>query len=250
MKKLFICSLLSCFFIGSTVCASNANNVSDQKVVLNSPLLNLIDGKSYGVSAANFGLILKQRLDLRRRIYGISQKNGQRFGLFEFNGQKVTLLDLCEIESKIESEYNFKMNYLAKNEVNYSKEEIEKEKREITRAYQDQKEVLSVLLDVAKDDFMEVSAKYADGIRGIKDTLLGLIEEFVEKKALTHCFLLTWGSCKADEEEENIRTRLTTFKDFTKFCIELTDFLEAMANSCPKGKSLFVKMIKASKQCK
>jgi len=249
MKKLFVCSMISCLLVNSSFHAKGVVN-KGEKVVLESPLLNLIDGKSFGVSAKNFGLILRQRLDLRRRIYGIVQKNGERVGFFELDGQKLTLLDLCEIESKMDSEYNFKMNYLSKNESQYSHEELEKERKEITESYNTKKNALREVLDFAKDDFIEISAKYANGIRGIKEPLLGLIQEFVEKIGLKHCFLLTWGSIAAEDEEDNIRNELKNFKDFTCFCTELVDFLEAMANSCPKGKTLFMEMIKKARQGK
>jgi len=248
MKKLFISLVISYLLIGSTIFASEQNK--DNKIILESPLLNLIDGKSFGVNAPNFGLLLRQRLDLRRRIYGLVQKDGQRIGFFDFEGKKVTLLDLCEIESKIESEYSFKMNYLAKNESQYESQDLAKERKEIADTYNEKKRALRKLLDFAKEDYIEISAKYAGIARGIKDVLLGLIKEFLEKKGLKDSFLLTWGSLEPEEEEENVRKSLTNFQDFTDFCIELVGFLEAMANSCPKGKALFVEMIRKAKEGK
>jgi len=209
MKRLLIVLLMSCLFVNSNFC-------KEEKIILESPLLSLIDGKTFGVSAVSFGLMLKQRLELRRRIYGVMQENGKRIGFFEFEGKKVTLLDLCEIESHV-GEDSVK------------------------------KDALRKLLDSAKDDFMAISDKYAQAIRSIKEPLLGLLEEFVEKKGLKHCFLITWGSITAQEEEDAIRSELKDFKDFTKFYIELADFLEVLANSCPKGKRLFVEMVKKAR---
>jgi len=251
MKKPFL--VISCLSVGLMFCShSAARSVEKEKdkIILESPLLSLIDGKSFGVDAINFGVILKQRLDLRRRIYGIALENGQRVGFFEFEGKKVTLLDLCKIESKIESDYNAKMSYLEKNKSLYTSGQLAKERKKITDDYNSKKNALRKCLDLVKEDFIEISVVYADSAKGIKDLLMGIVQEFVDKKGLKETFLLSWGSLEPGQEEDSIRKNLTSFKDFTRFCIDLIGFIEAMANSCPKGKALFIEMIKKARQSK
>lgn len=218
MKKYIVMQVMLCLFANVCFCIEDVKDAKD-RITLESPLLDLIDGKSFGIEEITFGLLLRQRLEIRRRIYGIAQKDGQRIGYFEFEGKKVSLLDLCKLEKQVEADSNdFRKN-----------------------ALQD-------LLSFAKEDFIGVTGKYANDVREIKSILIGLMEEFLQKKGVEDSFLLTWGALAPHEEEDNIRKCLTTFKDFTAFCIDLVGFLEAMANSCPKGKALFVDMIKKARQ--
>jgi len=226
MKKLLVSSMVSCLFISSCAFAKTSSR-KVEKIVLESPLISLVDGKWFGVNGEVFGLMLKYRSKLREKTYGKMQADGQKIGFYEYEGQKVTLLDLCKIESQVEAD-----STLTKDEYNAEKRALEE------------------ILDLAKSDFIEIADQYGAGVRSIKEQLLGLIKVFVEKKGLDSCFLLVWGSIDADQEEEAIRSQLKTFKDFTRFYVELSDFLEVMANSCPKGKKQFIDLIKKARQGK
>lgn len=107
---------------------------------------------------------------------------------------------------------------------------------------------MTEVLEIAKEDFLALTAGYVDSAKGMKGPLLALIQEFCDKKGIRDCFILTWGEAEEGKEDEGLRRDVHTFKVFTKFCDDLAGFLEAMARSCPKAKKLFVAMIERAKQ--
>jgi hypothetical protein len=199
---------------------------SKNEFILESAMISFVDGKSYGVSGDVFGLMLQNRREIRKRLYGFAdsakgeaavktgKEDAKRVGMYDFCGSKYCLIDLVQIESK-----NKKEN----------------------------KEALLCCLETAKEDFISITKNYVRGVNAIKDYLLTLIEEFCQKKGIEECFLLRWGECEAGQEEAIIRNEIVTFKEFSQFCIDLSDFLEVLAKSCPKGKALFVEMVKKAK---
>ena len=104
------------------------------------------------------------------------------------------------------------------------------------------------MLHEAKEDFLRITAGYMDSAKGMKGPLLMLIQEFCDKKGRKDCFILTWGEAKEGEEDENLRSRVHTFKVFTQFCEDLAGFLEAMARACPKAKGMFLEMVRRAKE--
>ena len=57
---------------------------------------------------------------------------------------------------------------------------------------------------------------------------------------------------EADEgdEIESMSENVNSFKDLKILSVEMIGFLEALARSCPKGKALFVDMVKNAKRNK
>ena len=100
------------------------------------------------------------------------------------------------------------------------------------------------LLEFAKDDFLDITSSYIGSCRGFKEQILALIQESCELRNNKNCFLLKWGEEKDGQEGELLKKEMVTFEDFETFCIDLTNYLEDMARSCPKGKKLFIELLK------
>ncbi|MFC1842733.1 hypothetical protein ACFLYU_03695 [Candidatus Dependentiae bacterium] len=227
MSKIISSIVVFLVFSNCVSCAvdNNVNKVAQKDIiVLNNPIMNLIDGKSFGINANIFGLILQSRREVRKRLYGISSAaNGTKVGMYEFEGKKYCLIELAQVEKSLERA-----------------EHSEKAR----------KEALKKVLHEAKDDLVSVIGSYIDSARGMKDPLLVMIEEFREKSGLGDFFLLDWGRTKDGDEIEAIRKNVRSLNDLKVLCLEMSGFLEAMARSCPKGKGLFVEMVRKAKQGK
>jgi len=184
----------------------------------------MVDGKSYGVDASVFGLMLQIRREIRKSLFGLSEDgkaDGKRTGLYDFFGKKYSIAELAEIEFCLkDSDKDFKAKQVA----------------------------LNACLEKVKEDLISITRGYVRGINNIKDPLLTLVEEFCEKKGVSDSYLLKWGEAESGQEEAMVRTQLKTLTDFGQFCIDFTDFLEVLARSCPKGKALFVDAVKKSKK--
>ena len=85
------------------------------------------------------------------------------------------------------------------------------------------------------------------GFMRFKEPLLGLIQESCDLRENKNCFLLKWGEEETGKEGTLMRRELVTFKGFEKFCIDLTDYLGDMAESCPKAKKMFIELLKKKK---
>ncbi|MFC1841770.1 hypothetical protein ACFLYA_01740 [Candidatus Dependentiae bacterium] len=216
MKRMF-------FFTISFLLLFGHMTFSKSKFVLESSMLKALDGS--GIGGKSFGLMLQNRREIRKRVYGVQDETGNRVGMYEFEGDPYCLLELAQIEHEIEN----------------SPHDQDCEERMVR---------LQEVLEIAKEDFLNFTIGYIESIGGVKGLLMPLLEEFCEKRGLERCLLLRWGQVDSGDEGEVIRNEVLTCKDFTGFCIDLADFLEVLARSCPRGKALFVEMVKKSKRNK
>jgi len=210
--------------------AASANNY----VILESPMIGLIDGKSYAIDGEVFGLLLKVRKDIREILYGRKDGTGAFVGLYEMDGELFSITELSLIEKQFEKTYEEKQAYI----------EDKLELEELEHQYQIEKNKLYETVEYVKEEFLEVVAQYIDGIQSFKEHILILIKESCNKRGKDSCFLLKWGEEKPGEDGKMLRAEINTFKGIENFCIDLANFLEDMARSCPKGKALFIEMIK------
>jgi len=165
------------------------------------------------MSAKTFGLLLQLRRKFRKRIYGTVIRGNKRVGMYRFGNKNYTLIEL---------------------------EKIEKD-RGMAQAD------LSQILKEVKADFFDFAFKHFYIAKGMKAPLLVIIKEFCDKKGLEESFLLSWENIQEGKEEQNVRN-IGTFKIFTGFYKDMSDFLEALARSCPKAKQMFIDMIENAKQ--
>jgi len=185
--------------------------------VLNSPIIYLIDGKPYALNGHVFGLLLQVRKQVREIVYGVKKQDGSIEGPYTFDGKRVTLTDLVELELALDTE---------------------------SEGYAEARAKLNEMLNTVKEDFLEITKSYVNSIRGFKEQILKLIEESCDLRGKEECFLLRWGEEMEESEGETLRREIVTLEQFRDFCSDLADFLEDMARSCPEAKKLFIKMIK------
>lgn len=206
-------------------------------IVLEHPLVNFIDKL---MSSGEYGVILQIRSEVRQRLFGVPTRDGSgsRIGMFDYKGDKYSLVQLVKIEGKCEKEYKTRKTELISNPAQL--EALEQE-------YKETKRVLREVLEVAKNDFIEISKDYIEAARGTKEQVLFLIKESSEKRGIKDCFLLKWGETEEGHETIYLENDIVTLKGFARFCYDLTNFLEDMARSMPRAKKKFLSLVEKSK---
>lgn len=215
MKKVVL--KLFIFSIFLSLCYAHANRVSNNDIVLDNPIINLIDGKSFGINANIFGVILQNRREARKMLYGVAGTDGKRVGWYEFEGKKYCLVELVQIEK----EY---------------------------RIAGKKSTALIKVFEQAREDFVRITSPYLDSARGMKGPLLMIIQDFCDKKGLEKCFLLDWANTKEGGEIESMYSNMKSLGDLAILCIDMTDFLEVLARSCPVAKEMFIKMVREAQK--
>jgi len=212
MNKIAISCVVSCLLLQSQIYCKEDREIN-KRITLESPLVDFMDRIMPGSA---YGLMLQVRREVRKRLYGAKDKSGNMVGMYEYGGGKCTVTDLAAIEDELEKSGGSK------------------------------KELLDVL-EIAKEDFLSITECYIDSARGTKEQLLGIIQESCDKRGLKECFILRWAEEEEGEEGRLIREELFTFKEFRKFCIDLSNFMEDLARSCPKTKRKFLELVRKSK---
>jgi len=188
-------------------------------VRLDSPLLDFIDGKSYGINGKVYGLILQVRKNVREMLLGKKNEDKKLVGLYTFEGKTETIASLAKKEQSI-----------------YNSGDPAKI------------EALKKLLGEIKEDFLEITKGYVENIKPFKTQIYGLLQESCKAHNKPNSFLLRWGEELDGEAGRALREEVLTFKQFEQFCIDLADYLEDMAYSAVKAKALFIELIKQSKE--
>jgi len=249
MKYIFFIFIFCILFV-CPIFYSKELNILEYKsqaiITLESPMIDLMDGKSFAIDGEVFGLMLQVRREVRKRLFGISAQNGKLIGMYRFRGDNCSLVDLSKIENECEREFIEKKENLTTNKDSYSPEDWEKEHNKVKQEYLEEKSALGDSLEEAKKDFINITASYVEGARGTKDQLLLLIKESCCKRGRKDCFILRWGETQEGNETEILKSDMTTFRDFTQFCFDLSNFLEDLARSCPKAQKQFIDLIKKS----
>ncbi|MFC1841771.1 hypothetical protein ACFLYA_01745 [Candidatus Dependentiae bacterium] len=247
MRMYVVCFSLFLLFLNGSLCAKvDKHRERKEKIVLDGPLIGLVDG--LGIDGQVFGVILQSRRKMKKRLYGFSTADGTLVGMFEFEGETYCLLELAKMESDNENEYISQLNDLERNRSAYADDDYYEEKAAIEQRYKERKDALLQVLEVAKEDFIAVSSLYLESAKGMKAALLLIIKEYCQKRGLEKCFLLDWGETEEGGEEESIRENVKAFSNIVNLCTDMIDFLEVMARSCPKAKVMFVEMIRNAKE--
>lgn len=237
MKKLL--------FVGLTTLMMGAS-VSAETFVLDSPLIDLLDGKSYAIDGDVYHLMIKMRRIVRQLLYGTQNELGQLIGSCEFDGQMYSIVELVIIEQQNEREFISRTEELNATKHQYSQDAWDLAVQEAHDRYENKKARLRAALEKVKEEFLIMTAPYM-GFMRFKDPILGLIQESCKHRDNKNCFLLKWGEEQAGQEGTLMRREIITFKVFEKFCIDLTDYLGDMAESCPKAKKMFIEILKKKK---
>ena len=238
---------LSCLKADDLFIYDQARRNSPSSVFVDLPIVALIDGKSFGINGVAFGLILKVRREIKKRLHGVKSKDGVVVGLYEFEGKKYNLEELAKIEMQHNIDYFSNKEKLERDELSYSKEEWNKAKEVLEQGYSSRKDRMREVLEWAKDDFISISSSYVKSARGVKFVVLSMIQESCKKRNIDECFILKWGEEEEGKEGEALKSDIDTFKEFAIFCFDLSNFLEDLARSCPKAKAQFIELFKNSK---
>jgi len=223
----------------------------DKRVIkLETPMLALIDGKSFGINGVVFGLVLQVRKEVRGILYGQSMANGERQGLYVLDGKHYSVISLARLEYQYDFEYYFAKNELIKNRSDYGEADWQAQMENVETLYKTRKAALKKVLEKAKDEFLKITNSYVESARGVKEQTYYLIKESCDKRGRDDCIILQWGEAEEGKEGEILKNQVVTFKHFTQFCYDLANFLEDMARSCKEGQKQFRQMISAAKKRK
>jgi len=229
MKKIIVLSL-ACLFLGTSICAK------EKEIVLDSLFVGVLDKIMTGGA---YGTALKVRRDIRRNLFGEKDEFGNCVGSYEYQGQMYTISQLGKFENQYEMEYLEK-----KEQVQGDQEALARIENEYDKKCAELREVL----EEAKEDFLVIAHQYLEALQGAKKALLGLIQESCNKRGVKGCLLLEWGRAAEGTEDNLIRGKIVSFKDFEKFCNDLCNCIGDIARSCPKSKSRFLDIIRKSRK--
>lgn len=240
MKKLLLIGLIA---------GMSAGQVAAEGYVLTSPLIEFFDGKPYAIDGEVYHLMCQMRKKVRQILYGSQNKDGQLVGCCTFDGQLYSVTELAISESQCEQEYHSRMDELKATKHLYTDATWQDAVTEAQARFDTKMQKLRSAVSVMIEDFLTMTAPFM-GFMRFKDQLLGLIQESCDHRHNKNCFLLRWGEEEAGKEGALIRREIKTFKGFEKFCIDLTDYLGDMAESCPKAKKMFIDILKKNKNQK
>jgi len=242
MNKFAVFLAVSYLLLNSQIYCKNIEAVQKKSnhITLESPLVGILDKL---MPASAYGLMLQVRRETRKRLYGVKNENGQMVGRYEYGGKIYTILELVQIERQHQIDYLEKKNHLIESKLSYSEDEFQKELIKIEKEYDKICVELGELLAFAKEDFLSVSACYAESARGTKKEILGIMKESCEKRGSEGCVLLKWGEEDETNEGISLRNEVVTFESYSKFCVDLCNFLEDLARNCPATKKKFYDLV-------
>lgn len=194
-----------------------------QPIVLESVLIKMMDGASFGVSGYEIKLMLHILLKIQHMLDGEPDTTGTIRGLYTYDGKKCSIKQLAALEIENEFHWNeFKKNNPQENTVHEN-------------LYMHKKKTFASCLETIKKDFDHKVSPFLANARGSKQQLLILIKESCEKHGHPHSHLLKWGESEDGHETDAMYTDIHTFKDFEHFCQDLSNFMKDLIHSCPKA---------------
>ena len=181
-------------------------------------IIDIIDGKSYGIHGELVGAVYKIGRDVQAMHLGKRTAQG-RVGMYSFEGQPHTVKSLAVIEKEV--------NEALKTGNDAVRAKAEKRKT-----------ALNTLLKTMRQDFNKIVAPFMGQARGAKEPMFLLISESCTKRGRPKSLLLNWAR-HSDDELGAFDRSVTTFALFEDFCRDLVDFLGDLLHSCPKARAQF-----------
>lgn len=116
---------------------------------------------------------------------------------------------------------------------------LEKKKSSFSpTVYKLKKAELNRVLEHAHADFLSLVESFLENIRGTKQLMIPLIEEFAEKRNKGNSYLLKWTVNESNESERvRFKRDIVRFIDLAHFCSDLVQFLSDLSNSCPNAQA-------------
>jgi hypothetical protein len=211
----------------------------EHKVKLTSPIIEMLDGKLFGITERIIGLMLQVRSEIRKMVYGVPVKDGEAVGMYKFQGGRYSVASLVSFEVDLHTKFSALLN----NPQVYSPTQA----MTLRNTYEQQKAELRVLLVAIKEEFKRTTKSYLEGARGFKEQMLILISESCALRGKKSCFLLRWSEAEEGRETELLDRDIDNFKDLAVFFIDLVHFLEDLVNSCDKARGQFMAKAQAHK---
>ena len=200
MQKYIV--LIVCLLALELPCSAPADTDS---IVLDSTILDWIDGCAIGINAQRIEAIKNIRRCIKVLHYGILEdRPGVILRRYTLAGKKYTLDELAKLESQ-----------QASNSAQGAQ--------------------LKSVLEQAKGDFLEIIKPFNKDMKGVKGFISTLIEQSCTKRNRKSSYLLEWGACPEGREEEVFNRRVTSFTFLATFYGHLYDFLGDLEKSCPKA---------------
>lgn len=214
--------------------SKNHANTADQHILLRSPIVEFVDGKSIGIDATVIRLMLQVRGEIKKILFGKRASNGHFEGLFNYEGHMCSVRQLSTLETKYELDFKQKEAEYVKN---LPHDTIKLE--ELRSGYTKLKHKMSAVFELAKKEFKGKITPFAKNARGAKHQMLMLIEESCIKRNRNTCLLLKWADVDEQNEMHFFDEKVLSFKDLDQFCIDLANFLGDLMHSCPKAMSQY-----------
>jgi len=212
MRTLYICLALV------TTPAMSSQTVYTP-IELNRDIIRLIDGKAFGVSGETIGALYKMIRDIQNIQLGRRMPDGERIGMYTFEGKQHTIQSLIAIEKEIKEALN-----------------------DNTPGVEESKQELDELLKIMRSDFMRIVSPFIAEARSAKDPLVVLIQEECSKRQRPHSLLLEWAALM-DDEFSNFERQVTNFQIFDSFCKDLIDFKKDLMHNCKKARKQFKELV-------
>ena len=212
-KKIIIFLLL--FF-----CFKNVSSLTNHNefIHLKDEVLHVLDGIKEAMDGAAIWDIERVRYSIRIMEMGKKDKKSKSYvGQFEFEGKKVTLKELAEIE--VEAEKN---------------KDLEKIQS------------LKPILNEAIERFIKSTVEFLEKSKDTKHLVIKLMEESCQRRNRMNSTILTWAETDGNEEAM-FKKNVTSIQALNTFFKDLSDFLGDLIVSCPKGYAQFKKMLREQK---
>lgn len=173
-------------------------------IKLESKLLSMADGTFFHADIVEMLRMFQRRVS--EILIGKLDENGNRVGMFLFNGSYYGSRELAQLE--------------VDNDLQNDPE-------------------LQAVLALVKAAFLTLSKEFESAIRGTKNITIILIEESCEKRERYDSLLLEWSKTDEGHEDAIFDQRVTTFAAFDQFCVDLLNFFSDLIHSCPKAQKQF-----------
>lgn len=214
MKKKLLYSYIACVLTIGFCYSKNNEHIAQHttkettlntNVVIDSKSLRIFEGKSIGLTHEHIRAKLIIRTQILHMLHGVA-KDGKREGLYIFNNEKYTVMQLAELE--------------ARNRID------------------------ATWIKHVKQEFAKQIQPFLDLGRGFKPQMLIFISESLRlhHRDFTKSILLKWAESNDDMQAFNVYVR--SFHDLSEFLYELLNFLDDLISSCPKAKQQFLDNLK------
>ncbi len=186
-----------------TAITATAENLTAGPMLLNDPILQIIDGIKGVMDGQRVHSI--KYLQSQMKIFQLGNfdsKSKKHIPQHRFQNKNYSLIDLVGIENQV------KVN--------------SPEQKELTN-----------LLTKLKEDMINLTRPFKREAQGAEQPMRKLIKAFCNQRRRSDSILLDWGVVR--DEEASFRKKVTSFKSLNTFCEDMHTFHGDLLFSCPKA---------------